>query len=401
MKKHLKKFGLAKFRPMQEEIIKAVLTRKDTVGILPTGAGKSLCYQLPAVALDGITIVISPLISLMKDQIDALNSKGIGAVAINSQDNSKAKSREIDRLLFSGKVKLLYIAPERLEVEGFIPYMKKLNISLLAIDEGHMISQVGHQFRPSYRRIARIREVFPHIPCIALTATATRSVRDDIVHQLKMDSPAIFQGTFDRPNLYFEIQPSRYGDQQIIDILRQNKHKGSTIIYCISRKDTEYIAEILNENGFSAAAYHAGITKVGERARIQEDFISGRVPIVVGTNALGMGIDKPDVRLVLHRSLPKTMENYYQEAGRAGRDGKFSKCIMLYDPYDIGRWEFLIDVCTKNKDGEIDYDELYKQKRMLRQVVDFCESDNCRRKQILEYFGEDYQGDCRKCDVCI
>jgi ATP-dependent DNA helicase RecQ len=400
-KKYLKKFGLSKFRPMQEEIINSIMSGTDTVGILPTGAGKSLCYQLPATALPGITIVISPLISLMKDQIDSLNSKGIGAVAINSTITTQAEKREINRKLFSGEVKLLYIAPERIETNGFISYLQKLPLSLLAIDEAHSISAWGHQFRPAYSRIHLLREAFPKLPCIAVTATATPKVRDDIVNQLKMDSPAIFQGSFDRPNLYIEVQHARGGDQQIIDILRLNPHKGSTIIYCLARKDTEILAEILCEKGFSAAAYHAGITKVGERARIQENFISGRVPIVVGTNALGMGIDKPDVRLVIHQAIPKTMENYYQEAGRAGRDGKFSKCIVLFDNNDANRWDYIIERSTENKDGEINYTERYKQKALLQQVVDYCESEECRRKQILNYFSEEFSGNCQKCDVCL
>jgi len=401
LKEALKRyFGYDSFRENQEDVIKSILSGRDTVLIAPTGLGKSICFQLPAILSDGVTIVISPLISLMKDQADGLNKMGIGAAFINSSITCAAEKRAINRKLHEGTIKILYVAPERLNNHIFMTFIKSLKVSILAVDEAHCISQWGHQFRPSYHKINQLRKIFPMVPCMALTATATLTVRDDIIKQLEMKDPVIFQSSFDRTNLYISVVKAFDKHKQLIDIMGQNKHDGSTIIYCISREESERIANTLTESGFYAQAYHAGI-KSGERMQIQDDFISGECKTIVATTAFGMGIDKPDVRRVIHADLSKTMENYYQEIGRGGRDGKHTKCIMIWDRRDVSRWEFLIRITTENKEGVVNEDERKRQLDMLKNVVIYCTTDECRRKQILAYFQEDHPGNCRKCDVCL
>lgn len=400
LKQSLKQFGLTEFRPKQEDVIKSILAGKDTVLVAPTGLGKSLCFQLPAIMLPGITVVISPLISLMKDQVDALRGKGIGADFINSSITSEAEKRQIARRLHGGKTKLLYIAPERLSNQEFMNFIRGLNVSLIAIDEAHCISQWGHNFRPDYRLITRLWKIKQRVPVFATTATATYTVSDDICNQLELKEPSIFRLSNDRPNLYIEVVTACNRDRQLIDILDNNKHNGSTIIFCITRAETEKISNILSLSGYPAQSYHAGLNNE-ERQKMQEDFMSEKINIIVATSAFGMGIDKSNVRLVIHINIPKTMDSYCQEYGRAGRDEDYSKCYLIWDKSDINQWENIIRSSTKDSSGVVNYDDRRKQNKMLYEVVEYCKSDECRRKQILAYFQEDYEGNCRKCDVCL
>ena len=351
MKNALKRyFGYEEFRPLQKEIIERVLGGKDCVVLMPTGGGKSLCFQLPAVMSDGVVLAISPLISLMKDQVDALRGNGIEADFINSTV-PPAEMNRIMQSAKSGKLKVLYIAPERLSVPGFEDFLRTLRISLIAIDEAHCISEWGHDFRPDYRNLKSLRQKFPRIPIIALTATATEKVSEDIVKQLDLDDPRIFISSFNRPNLSYAVIPKKDSLQSVRALL--DKHKGeSAIIYCFSRGDTEKIAEQLAHYGFKTAAYHAGLT-APVRQNNQERFIRDEVDIMVATIAFGMGIDKPDVRLVIHHSLPKSVEGYYQETGRAGRDGLPAECVLLFSYADKFKQDFFInkteDVTEKRK----------------------------------------------------
>src|SRR3989344_6671128 len=328
METFLKKyFGYETFRPLQKEIIGKIAAGRDCVGLMPTGGGKSLCFQLPALMLPGLAIVISPLISLMKDQVDALAANGIAADLVNSSLTPKQISAVMERAA-SGGLKLLYIAPERLTVPGFWDFLHSLNINIIAVDEAHCISQWGHDFRPDYRNLSMLKQQFPAIPLIALTATATQDVRRDIVKQLGLGSHELFISSFNRPNLSYEVMPKKDTLAGIVALLGAHKDK-STIIYCFSRNDTEQLVAQLQHRGFGAVAYHAGLN-AKTRQENQEQFIKDRVFIMVATIAFGMGIDKPDVRLVIHHSLPKSIEGYYQETGRAGRDGLPSRCVLFF-----------------------------------------------------------------------
>jgi len=385
-------FGYDQFRPLQEEIIKTVLNDEDSLVLMPTGGGKSLCYQLPSLKFDGVTLVISPLIALMKDQVDALKANGVTAEFINSS-LSYEEINEIQRQTQQGKVNLLYVAPERLARPNFQIFLKTLKVSLLAIDEAHCISEWGHDFRPDYCNLKVLRQNFPQVPVMALTATATKKVREDIINQLSLQKAKLFISSFNRPNLHYHIQPKRRTFDKLIKLLEKYKDK-PTIIYCFSRKESEALATDLNEEGFSALPYHAGLDDL-VRKRTQEKFIHDEVPIITATIAFGMGIDKPDIRLIVHYSLPKSIEGYYQETGRAGRDSLSSECVLFYSYGDKIKQDFFIDQIE---------DEIEKKnsQEKLNQMIDFCEGQVCRRKFLLEYFGEKQEKEnCQGCDLCL
>src|SRR3989338_8790108 len=324
-------FGYDNFKPMQEEIIKNTLQKKDSLVIMPTGGGKSLCYQIPALQFEGLTLVISPLISLMKDQVDNLKANGISAEYINSTLLND-EIINIQKKIIGKEIKLLYIAPERLALESFMEFLKKLQISLIAIDEAHCISEWGHDFRPEYRNLKVLKTIFANIPIIALTATATKRVQEDILKQLNLTNPSIFASSFNRNNLNLIIERKKNTFGRILEILKN--YKGNpAIIYCFSRKDSEKIAQDLRKRGFNALSYHAGLSNE-VRKNNQELFIKDKADIIVATIAFGMVIDKPDVRLIIHHTFPKSLEGYYQEIGRAGRDGLPSECVLLYSKGD-------------------------------------------------------------------
>ena len=394
MRDLLKKyFGYDDFLPLQEEIVTSVVNGEDSLVLMPTGGGKSLCYQLPALQLDGLTLVVSPLIALMKDQVDALKSNGIPAEFINST-LSFSEVRRVQEQALRGELKILYVAPERLALDYFQSFLSRLKVSLVAIDEAHCISVWGHDFRPDYRRLGELRNSLPGIPFLALTATATERVRRDIVDQLRLTQPNHFIASFNRPSLNYSILPKRSDSFDTLLELTQ-KHKGeSAIVYCTSRKDTENLAARLRGKGFDAQPYHAGL-ELDVRRQTQEAFVHDRVSIIVATIAFGMGIDKPDIRLLVHYDLPRSLEGYYQETGRAGRDGLPSECALFYTYGDVSRLQFFID------DIE-DEAERRNARQKLDQVVEFCQLQSCRRQFILRYFGEAWEQDnCGGCDFCL
>ena len=389
LKKH---FGYDNFLPLQEEIIACVLKQRDALVIMPTSGGKSLCYQLPALQFDGLTLVISPLIALMKDQVDALKSNGIAAAFINSTQPYAEMSR-IRAQAQQGDLSILYIAPERLALPGFQNFLETLKVSLIAVDEAHCISEWGHDFRPDYRTLGDLRCSLPHVPFIALTATATERVRRDIITQLDLDEPQIFIASFDRANLNYTVRPKRNTFGALLDLLEKNRGE-STIIYCFSRKDTELVAANLSDEGFDALPYHAGLD-AEVRSETQEKFIHDEVSIIVATIAFGMGIDKSDIRLIVHYNLPKSIEGYYQETGRAGRDGLPSDCVLFYSYGDKIKQDFFIDQIE---------DETARQnaQEKLAQIIAFCDSQACRRKYLLGYFGQNWDSEnCGGCDICL
>lgn len=393
MKTLLKKyFGYDEFRPLQAEIIDCVLAKRDTFVLMPTGGGKSLCFQLPALKLAGVTLVVSPLIALMKDQVDSLKACGVGAEFINSSLSSDQIGKIMSRIE-AGEVRLLYIAPERFALSGFQEFLKKLEINLIAIDEAHCISEWGHDFRPDYRNLSLLKKIFPNVPLIALTATATAKVREDIIRQLNFQNAKTFISSFDRENLRISIIEKKQAFPKLVNILDRYRHE-SVIIYCHSRNETEDLVANLKLNGFSALAYHAGL-EAGERKMAQELFIKDEINIIVATIAFGMGIDKPDVRLVVHYTYPKTLEGYYQEIGRAGRDGLQSECVMFYSYADTRKHEFFIN--------QIQDDILQRRaEEKLASVLNFSELTTCRKKYLLRYFGEEMASDnCGACDVCL
>ena len=385
-----KYYGYDHFRPGQKELIEAILAGRDALGIMPTGGGKSICYQIPALLLEGITIVISPLISLMKDQVDTLKEYGIPAELINSTLSMSEFRDVIDRAKL-GEYKLLYIAPERLETESFVSLVESIPIDMIAIDEAHCISQWGHDFRPSYNRIKIMIEKLPKRPIIAaFTATATPLVKSDIKTLLDLYEPFELLSSFDRSNLYFEVRKPDNKLHEIQSYLKAHSNQ-SGIIYCATRKNVDEVCERLNKLGISATKYHAGLNE-NERTHNQEDFLFDRVPIIVATNAFGMGIDKPNVRFVIHYNMPKNMESYYQEAGRAGRDGEESECILLYSTQDIMTNRYLIDI--GNTSGRVvEYEK-------LNSMVDYCNTEGCLRGFILNYFSQQQDFIQKSCDYC-
>ena len=384
-------FGYSSFRPLQHEICEATLAGRDVFALLPTGGGKSLCFQLPALARNGLTVVVSPLIALMKDQVDALQASGVAATFLNSTlDETEARSRLSG--LHRGQYKLLYVAPERLMLEGWSANLQKWNVSCLAIDEAHCVSEWGHDFRPEYRQLAKLRETLPEVPLMALTATATERVRADIVKHLKLHKPDVFVASFNRPNLNYRVTPKDQPLKQIIDFVRKREHE-SGIIYCASRAATERVADGLAGRGFSAKPYHAGLD-AAERARNQEAFLRDDTRIICATIAFGMGINKPNVRWIIHHDLPKNIEGYYQETGRAGRDGLPGDCLLLFSAGDIAKQTHFLDEITDAQEQQV-------ARAQLRKIVHYAENAGCRRAELLEYFGEEFPLDnCGACDNC-
>ncbi|TQI68305.1 DNA helicase RecQ [Clostridium sp. KNHs216] len=385
-------FGYDAFRPGQQEIIDKILRGEDVMAVMPTGAGKSVCYQIPSLLFRGITIVISPLISLMKDQVDALSQAGIHAAYINSALSSGQQYAVFENAE-NGKYKIVYVAPERLETENFRELIEKLNVSMIAVDEAHCVSQWGHDFRPSYTKIAEMIALLPSRPVVAaFTATATPQVRADIVQFLQLRQPFTLTTGFDRANLYFEVEKPRNKTAALLEFLDKHKNK-SGIIYASTRKTVDSLCQRLKSSGHPAVKYHAGMPEA-ERTENQDDFIYDRVNLMVATNAFGMGIDKSNISFVIHYNMPQSVENYYQEAGRAGRDGERAECILYYSVSDIVTVKFLIENGANDSDKAIRFQK-------LNDMVDYCNTDKCLRSYILKYFGElDAENKCENCGNC-
>ena len=387
-----KVFGFDSFRPLQEEIIRDSLAGKDVFAVLPTGGGKSLCFQLPALVRPGLTVVVSPLIALMKDQVDALQSAGIAATFLNSSLET-GESRPRLRGLHNGEFKLLYVAPERLMLSGFIEDLQKWNVNLFAIDEAHCVSEWGHDFRPEYRQLSTLRGKFPGVPLMALTATATERVRADIVTQLHLKDPACYVASFNRPNLTYRVAAKSGSYEQIVSFIQQRKGEGG-IIYCQARKTTEDLARKLTSDGIPALPYHAGL-EGDERSRNQEKFLRDETRVVCATIAFGMGINKPNVRFVIHYDLPKNIEGYYQETGRAGRDGLPGECLLMFSAGDRVKQMRFIDEKPNPQEREV-------ARAQLEQMIHYAEIGSCRREFLLGYFGEKHgEQNCAGCDNCL
>jgi ATP-dependent DNA helicase RecQ len=385
-------FGYGSFRPLQAEIIQDALAGRDVFALLPTGGGKSLCFQLPALVHPGLTIVVSPLIALMKDQVDGLQASGIPATFLNSTlDASESKARF--RGLYRGDYRLLYIAPERLLLESFVERLPELQVRQFAIDEAHCISEWGHDFRPEYRQLASLRKILPDTPFMALTATATERVRADIIRLLELREPRCYTASFNRPNLTYRILPKQKPSEQILHFLRQHRDQ-SGIVYCQSRKSTEALAARIQNAGVQALPYHAGL-EPKLRERTQEQFLRDDVRVICATVAFGMGVHKPNVRFVLHYDLPKNIEGYYQETGRAGRDGLPGKCVLLYSAADAIKQKAFIEEKTDPEEQRI-------AREQLQQMIHYAESAECRRTALLRYFGESFhEVPCGACDNCL
>ncbi len=407
-------WGFDSLRPIQEEAIRAALRGRDSLTVMPTGGGKSLCYQVPPLVTRRLGVVVSPLIALMKDQVDGLRLAGVAASAMHS-GLDREDLRGIEHQLELGELRLLFVAPERLLASGFLPRLVRANPASFAIDEAHCISQWGHDFRPEYRRLAELREVFPGVPFHAFTATATQQVQDDIIAQLKLRQPAVLIGPFDRPNLIYRVVPRQKADQQCAEIVRRHQSgesAGATIIYCLSRQNTEDLAAALRAHRIQAEPYHAGLSP-RERHRIQDDFANERLDVVVATVAFGMGIDRSNVRCVIHATMPKSIEHYQQETGRAGRDGLPAECILLYSPGDAARWQRIMRDSAAESGGE---QGLRIQLQLIERMQRFASSTGCRHKALADYFGQPYPNaggapeestkaaappPCGACDVCL
>jgi ATP-dependent DNA helicase RecQ len=387
LKKH---FGYEEFRPLQEEIVTDALAARDVFALMPTGGGKSLCFQLPALLRDGLTIVVSPLISLMKDQVDALQTSGIAATFLNSAlDRNEAVERL--RGLNRGEYRLLYVAPERLMLDGFLERALNWNITQIAIDEAHCISEWGHDFRPEYRELKKLRRHLPDVPIMALTATATERVRKDIVDQLHLDNARCYVASFNRPNLTYRVVPKSSPYEQVFAFIRGRPNE-SGIVYCASRKTADSLATKLNGDGVKAKPYHAGL-EAKERTNHQELFLRDDARVITATIAFGMGINKPNVRFVVHHDLPKNIESYYQETGRAGRDGLPSECVLLFSASDVVKQRRFIEEKSER--------EQRVAQEQLRDMIHYAETRDCRRTTLLKYFGEEFPAPCNGCDNCL
>ncbi len=384
-----KYYGYDSFRPLQAEVIQAIYNKKDVLLLMPTGGGKSVCFQIPAVTMEGTCIVVSPLISLMKDQVEALRANGIRAAFLNSS-LAYQEQQQVENDLFHGRLDLLYTSPEKMASQEFMPLLRSAKICLFAIDEAHCISAWGHDFRPEYRQLKFLKKTFPDVPVIALTATADKLTRKDIVVQAELQNPEIFIASFDRPNLSLEVRPGRKKIEQILEFVEKRPNQPG-IIYCLARKTTESLAEKLRENGINAAAYHAGLND-RTRPKVQEDFINDRTTVICATIAFGMGIDKGNVRWVIHYNLPKNIEGYYQEIGRSGRDGSDADTLLFYSAGDVAMLrEFITEGDGQNRDIQ-----LAKLERMHQYATALI----CRRKILLNYFNETMLENCGNCDVC-
>jgi len=395
-----KYFGYSSFRPAQETLIDAQLAGRDVLGVMPTGAGKSICFQIPALMLSGATLVVSPLISLMKDQVAQLRRGDIPVAFINSSLTVK-QYQEVLRRTRTGQYKIIYVAPERLETEDFVNFALSTEISLIAIDEAHCVSQWGQDFRPSYLRIKDFVDKLNKRPVMgAFTATATADVKEDIVRLLGLHNPLSLTTGFDRPNLYFGVEKPKNKRVRFHQMIAERSDLCG-VVYCATRKTVDMVCAELRRKGISASRYHAGLEST-ERQLNQDDFISNRVSVIVATNAFGMGIDKPDVRYVIHYNMPKNLESYYQEAGRAGRDGKPSECILLFSDEDIRTAEYLI----KDSGNNIELTEKqqrnvrYRDEKRLDKMIRYCEVESCLRQYMLRYFGEKQKGRCGNCSNC-
>ena len=390
-------WGYTELRPLQEQAIKAGLEQRDSLVVMPTGGGKSLCYQVPAELTQRTDIVISPLISLMKDQVDGLRQCGYPAAALYSGMPAHAV-HEIEEQFAAGRYRLLFVAPERLLLPRFLQLAERVGIRAFAIDEAHCISHWGHDFRPEYRRLAEIKSRFPHASVHAYTATATERVREDIAGQLRLRNPVVLVGVFDRPNLVYRVIPRADTRAQTLEILR--RHQGqAAIVYCISRKDTESMAAFLQANRLRAAFYHAGM-EADDRRRTQDEFASEAIDVVAATVAFGMGIDRSDVRCVIHAAMPKSIEHYQQETGRAGRDGLEAECVLLYSAADVLRWESLIEKSAL--DAKESRDVIAASRELLEHMRRLCSGVHCRHRKLSEYFGQEYpKPNCEACDVCL
>lgn len=382
-------FGYEQFRPMQEHIITNILQQKDVVVLMPTGGGKSVCYQVPAVVMPGLCVVVSPLIALMKDQVEALLANGIPAAYLNSSQTAD-EQYQIEEKSLAGQIKLLYVSPEKLLSAGFFSFLKRLQVSLFAVDEAHCISAWGHDFRPEYTQLRALKQQFPAVPVVALTATADKLTQKDIQEQLQLRQPEVFVASFDRPNINLMVLPGQNRFNKITDFLSR-RHGQPGIIYCLSRKATESLAGKLRENGYNATFYHAGMS-AQQRSKAQESFLRDDVQIVCATIAFGMGIDKSNVRWVIHYNLPKNVEGYYQEIGRAGRDGAKSDALLFYSFADV------MNLRTMLSDNDKSQNELQLVK--LERMQQFAEATFCRRRILLQYFGEQMSRDCGNCDIC-
>src|SRR5438477_3732065 len=386
-----KRFGYEQFRPLQREIICDALAGRDVFVLMPTGGGKSLCFQLPALVRDGLTIVVSPLISLMKDQVDALQTSGIAATYLNSTlDRQEATARW--RGLYRGAYRMLYVAPERLMLDAFLEKALNWNIAQIAIDEAHCISEWGHDFRPEYRELKKLRKHLPDVPTMALTATATEHVRSDIVKELELREPRCYVASFNRPNLTYRVIPKSSPYEQVLAFIRQRPNE-SGIVYCASRKTTDSLAKKLSADGIKAKRYHAGLESK-ERETHQELFLRDDARVITATIAFGMGINKPNVRFVVHYDLPKNIESYYQETGRAGRDGLPSECVLLFSASDVVKQTRFIEEKSES--------EARVAREQLRQMVHYAEARECRRTTLLRYFAEERPNEsCNGCDNCL
>lgn len=396
-----KYFGYSSFRKGQEEMVDCLLLGRDALGIMPTGAGKSICYQVPAIMFGGVTIVVSPLISLMKDQVNALVQQGVKAAYINRS----LTDTQYDKVLKNaalGSFKIIYVAPERLDSVSFINLCRRIKISMVAVDESHCVSQWGQDFRPSYLNINKFITMLPKRPIIgAFTATATDEVKKDIINILQLENPAVVTTGFDRPNLFFSVLKPAKKDDKLVELLRERKGK-SGIVYCSTRKKVESVCDFLIEKGFSATRYHAGLSDE-ERIKNQDDFVYDRKLIMVATNAFGMGIDKSNVSYVIHYNMPKNIESYYQEAGRAGRDGQEADCILLYGAGDVQTCRYFIENTEPNPQMTPEQNQMFKQREeeRLKHMIFYCRTSDCLRNYMLRYFGDEAEENCGKCSNCL